>query len=88
MNHTPLPIALHDEDDCLISQGDGQYFAETNSEEKAALIVTAVNNHQKLVDELRNCVQWIVEARHQGCPLRADMTLASARALLAELEAK
>lgn len=87
MNHTPLPWKVHQANvgtdaaykpvsiqpsGILIGIDDGALPV-------AALIVRAVNNHQKLVDALRDILEGDAEAALEA--------IRAARVLLAELEA-
>lgn len=97
--HTPLPWKL-DRFGCpCIATDDAGYsamrdsivangFALTNTDEakaNTALIVRAVNNHQKLVDALRDYV-LADEFANGPAPENECPRLRNARALLAELE--
>ena len=91
--HTPLPWRLYQNDEeGLHLMGNGEPDAEDtiiceriNSPEDAALLETAVNYHERMVEALRSCVGQIREMDAIDVQSTVER---EARAILAELEAK
>lgn len=78
--NTPLPLQIHPIQNQLIMGPGGEWFAETKKPEHAALIVKAVNMHERLVAAL----SWALD----NADYRDSNASKRAFAILAETEKK
>lgn len=89
---TPRPWTVEGANDpgiCHIADNEGQLFAEVVGEKPAALIVTAVNNHDALIEALEDTADRLEQLTSMNDErLGPDPTLLEARAVLAQIAAK